>query len=79
MTLHLFRETTGGDWYAAKDLAEAKYLFKLTDEDAEPTEWVTVPDDKALRVDLDGTWVTKTAAEWANDGNPPGYRFGVNY
>ena len=77
MPLHLFREETSEDAYAAHSIEEAKAIMRATDEDAEPTEWTPIPDDTPMTVDNDGTPVTKTAAEWANEELTPGLRFGA--
>lgn len=77
--LHLFKEETSGDTYAAHDLAEAKRLMLLTDEDAEPTEWTEIPDDRLITTDNDGEKVSKTAAQWASEIGTPGYAFGEHY
>lgn len=75
--LHLFRESNSGETYAARDLEHAKALEAATpghDADDIPL-WVAEPDDKAITVDDDGTKVTKTAAEWANEMKAPGLCF----
>lgn len=80
--LHLYRDNDGEDVYAAESLDHAKRrLGELVgEEDAkEYTDWSEIQDTKSITVDCDGEKVTKTAAEWANDGSPPGVRFGANY
>lgn len=80
-TLHLFKESTGGDTYAARDIAHAKELWKA-DTGMDPddgNDWQPIPDDRSVTVDVDGTKVTKTAAQWAAEMTAPGCCFGENY
>lgn len=78
--MHLFRETEGGDVYAAGSADEALKMA-VGDTGALPEELniEAVPDDKVITVDCDGERVTKTAREWAAEAKEPGCVFGENY
>lgn len=80
-TLHLFKEKSGGDTYAARDMAHAKERWKAdTGQDPDDgTEWESVPDDRLITVDCDGVKETKTAREWAAEMSQPGACYGENY
>lgn len=80
MSLHLFKEYSGGDVYAARDLEHAKELWtKDTGLPGLDNEWGAIPDSAELCVDdvLDpesGILSAKGMTDGEGKPTPRGYR-----